>query len=314
MGRTRIAIFVDGADWHTRRLTAAFARRGATAVPVSLGACGFGPEGPVIPGFEGRLPAACLVRTISAGSFEQVTLRLGVLHALAHGGVPVANNPTAIERCVDKSATAFRLAAAGVPTPRTWTVADPAQASAILAALHAEGRAAVLKPLFGSQGKGLRRLDPGMGPGMDHGMGLPGPDEVAAVYHGIYHLQEYVGAADGGWFDWRVFVVDGRPLAAMVRQGDHWITNVKQGARCHPASPAGVLGELAVAAAAAVGANYAGVDVIRAPDGRFLVLEVNSMPAWRGLQAVTPVEVAQALADLVLALLASGSADARRAG
>lgn len=305
MARTRIAIFVDGADWHTRRLTAAFARRGATAVPVSLSACGFGPEGPMIAGFDGGLPDACLVRTISAGSFEQVTLRLGVLHALTHGGVPVANTPVAIERCVDKSATAFRLAAARVPTPRTWTAADPVQASSILAALHAEGRTAVLKPLFGSQGKGLRRLDPGMA--------LPGSDEVA----GVYHLQEYVGAADGGWFDWRVFVVDGRPLAAMVRQGDHWITNVKQGARCHPASPGGVLGDLAVAAAAAVGADYAGVDVIRAPDGRFLVLEVNSMPAWRGLQAVTPVDVAQALADLVLARLASASpasAETRRAG
>lgn len=305
MGRTRIAIFVDGADWHTRRLTAAFARLGAKALPVSLSACGFGPEGPMIPGFDGGLPDACLVRTISAGSFEQVTLRLGVLHALAHGGVPVANTPVSIERCVDKSATAFRLAAAGVPTPRTWSVADPVQASAVLAALHAEGRAAVLKPLFGSQGKGLRRIDPGMA--------LPGPDEIA----GVYHLQEYVGAADGGWFDWRVFVVDGCPLAAMVRQGDHWITNVKQGARCHPASPGGVLGDLAVAAAAAVGADYAGVDVIRAPDGRFLVLEVNSMPAWRGLQAVTPVDVAQALADLVLARLASASpvsVDARRAG
>ncbi|PWC87449.1 alpha-L-glutamate ligase [Azospirillum sp. TSH100] len=305
MGRTRIAIFVDGADWHTRRLTGALACRGAKAVPVSLSACGFGPDGPLIPGFDGGLPDACLVRTISAGSFEQVTLRLGVLHALVHGGVPVANNPASIERCVDKSATAFRLAAAGVPTPRTWTVADPVQASTILADLHADGRAAVLKPLFGSQGKGLRRLDPGMT--------LPGPEEVA----GTYHLQEYVGAADGGWFDWRVFVVDGRPLAAMVRQGDHWITNVKQGARCHPASPGGVLGDLAVAAAAAVGTDYAGVDVIRAPDGRFLVLEVNSMPAWRGLQAVTPVDVAQALADLVLDRLASASpmsADARRVG
>lgn len=305
MGRTRIAIFVDGADWHTRRLATAFARRGATAVPVSLSACGFGPDGPAVPGFDGALPDACLVRTISAGSFEQVTVRLGVLHALSHGGLVVANGPAAIERCVDKGATAFRLAAAGVPTPRTWTVADPIQASSILAALHADGRAAVLKPLFGSQGKGLRRLDPGMG--------LPGPDEVA----GVYHLQEYVGAADGGWFDWRVFVVDGRPLAAMVRQGDHWITNVKQGARCHPASPGGILGELAVAAATAVGADYAGVDVIRAPDGRFLVLEVNSMPAWRGLQAVTPVDVAQALADLLLARLAAASpvaGETRRAG
>ncbi|CAO3361351.1 ATP-grasp domain-containing protein [Azospirillum palustre] len=305
MGRNRIAIFVDGADWHTRRLTAAFARLGAKAVPVSLSACGFGPEGPVIPGFDDGLPDACLIRTISAGSFEQVTLRLAVLHALVHGGVPVVNTPVSIELCVDKSATAFRLAAAGVPTPRTWSVADPVQATTILAALHAEERSAVLKPLFGSQGKGLRRLDPGMA--------LPGPEEIA----GVYHLQEYVGAADGGWFDWRVFVVNGRPLAAMVRQGDHWITNVKQGARCHPASPGGVLGDLAVAAAAVVGADYAGVDVIRAPDGRFLVLEVNSMPAWRGLQAVTPVDVAQALADLVLARLASASpvsADARRVG
>jgi tetrahydromethanopterin:alpha-L-glutamate ligase len=61
---------------------------------------------------------------------------------------------------------------------------------------------------------------------------------------------------------------------------------------------------LALEAARAIGADYAGVDLIRDEAGRLLVLEINSNPAWKGLQSVTDVNIAWTLADDFLAALA----------
>jgi tetrahydromethanopterin:alpha-L-glutamate ligase len=67
------------------------------------------------------------------------------------------------------------------------------------------------------------------------------------------------------------------------------------------------MAELALAAAKTLGADYAGVDLIRQDDGRLLVLEVNSNPAWRGLQSVTDIDIAERLAgDFLAALEAEG--------
>ena len=118
MPRPRIAIFVDDADWHTRRLKRAFTAQGVEAVSLSLRGCGFeiggSGHGLRLPGFADALPDGVFVRTISAGSFEQVTMRLGVLHALRELGVPVHNDARAIERCVDKSMTSFLLHKQGI--------------------------------------------------------------------------------------------------------------------------------------------------------------------------------------------------------
>lgn len=84
--------------------------RGASVVVTTLKACAFDtrtPSGLDIPGFDGRLPDGAFVRSISTGSLEQITLRLGILHALRDGGVRVWNDARAIERCVDKSTATF---------------------------------------------------------------------------------------------------------------------------------------------------------------------------------------------------------------
>ena len=289
-------IFGEAGGWHTERLAAAFEALGVEARCIPLSACGFETDeagcGLLLPGLIDGLPDGAFVRVIEAGSFEQVTLRLGLLHALRELGVAVVNDARAIERCVDKSMTTFLLSKAGIPTPPTWVCESRDHASSIVAAEARAGASVVVKPLFGSQGRGLRRLD-------DAGA-LPAPDEVA----GVYYLQRYVEGGADEWRDWRVFVVGGRAVAAMVRRGAGWITNVGQGAECEGASPGGALGEIAVAAAAALGAAYAGVDVIRDASGRLQVLEVNSMPAWKGLQGVTRVDLAKTLADDFLARLA----------
>jgi tetrahydromethanopterin:alpha-L-glutamate ligase len=269
-------------------------RRGASVTVTSLPRCAFDTglaTGIDIPGFNGALPDAAFVRSISAGTLEQITFRLGILHALRTSGVRVWNDARAIERCVDKSMTTFLLHKAGIATPRTRTVEgeDPAAAYA----RHA-GRPLIFKPLFGSQGKGLLRIDALAD--------LPPPEAADSVYY----LQDYVPPAgstidDAMFEDWRVVATRTRVVAAMGRKGGSWITNVHQGGHPVPCQPTAEMSALAAAALAAVDADYAGVDLIRAPDGRLLVLEVNSNPSWRGLQSVSDVDVADAIVEDFLA-------------
>lgn len=273
-----IILFGDGRDWHGKSLLRAFKRRGIRPLVAPLTSCGFSTEtatGLAIPGLGDHWPEGAFVRFVPGGSFEQVTLYLGVLHALRELGVTVWNDARAIERCVDKSTTTFFLQKAGLPTPRTFASASRSEAEAAITRLSGEGHRLVQKPLFGAQGKGLRLIA--------SVADLAAEDEV----NGVYYLQEFVPPAQAHHQDWRLFVCAGHVIAAMIRHGASWITNIKQGARAKAAIPSQELADLAVRSAACVGADYAGVDIIQAPDGRFLVLEVNSMPAWNGLQRVT---------------------------
>jgi len=96
-----------------RQLQRALRRRGAEGRCIDLADCridtGAAWHGLAIPGFGRELPDAAIVRGIAGGSFEQVTKRLGVLHALRELGVAVYNDARAIERSVDKSMTSLLL-------------------------------------------------------------------------------------------------------------------------------------------------------------------------------------------------------------
>jgi tetrahydromethanopterin:alpha-L-glutamate ligase len=290
-----VALVVGGIDWHARMLAQAFAARGVRTRPVDLRACAIETQcsgGLAIDGMGDCLPDAVLVRTMSGGTFQAVTMRLGILHALRENGVLVWNDARAIERCVDKSMTSFLLARAGIPTPATWAVESPDAARAIVRRESARGPL-VLKPLFGSQGRGLKLLR-----SEDD---LPNPDAVA----GVYYLQRYVGVEGAHSFrDFRLLVSQGRIVAGMARQATSWITNVKQGGRPMAIVAGSELKELAIHAAAAVGANFAGVDILY-DDNHPTVLEVNSMPAWSGLQKVTHVRIAAILASDLIDTLAT---------
>jgi RimK family alpha-L-glutamate ligase len=156
-----------------------------------------------------------------------------------------------------------------------------------------------LKPLFGAQGRGISMIR--------SLADLPPPGEVADVYY----LQRYVARPGPPYRDFRVFVCAGQVVAMMSRNSGDWITNVNRGGL-----PAVVeracendLARLAIAASAAVGADFSGVDIIQSDDGGLLVLEINSMPAWTGLQSVAVVNVADAIADALMAFV-TGGADA----
>ncbi len=291
----KVALFTDETGWHTRQLQAALRARGAEGRCIDLADCRIDTtaawHGLVIPGFGRELPDAALVRGIAGGSFEQVTKRLGVLHALRELGVVIYNDARAIERSVDKSMTSLLLHAAGVATPPTWALESAALAQRLVTRESAAGHALVLKPLFGSQGKGLQRV------GRVDGMHRALP--ALKAYGQLAYLQRYVPAQQQPGFDWRVLVVGGRAVTAMRRVSDHWVHNVAQGARCEPAVLSDELATLAERAAAALAMDYAGIDLIPTPDGP-QVLEVNGVAAWQGLQRVTRFNIAALLvADLL---------------
>jgi len=288
----RVGLVIDSVDWHARQFIAALSSRGVETVPVQLSSCGIAtssPSGLCVDGFGEALPDAVVVRTMSGGPFEAVTLRLGVLHALRELGVMVWNDARAIERCVDKSMTSFLLSRAGIPTPATWATESYQQACTIAERETAKG-ALVLKPLFGSQGRGLRLIHR--------------PEDLPIIEQTpgrVYYLQRFIGVErDGGYHDFRILVVQGRIIAAMRRHSNHWITNIKRGGRPVPVVVNDEMKALALQAAVAVGANFVGVDIVYGTDDRPAVLEVNSMPAWSGLQKVTSVNIASTLADALL--------------
>jgi RimK family alpha-L-glutamate ligase len=297
----RVGIVVDHNDWHAREMSKALRALGVATAPIRLAACAFDTtraSGVALDGFDNRLPDAVFVRTVAGGSFESVTLRLGILHALRELGVLVWNDARAIERCVDKSTTSFALARSGISTPDTWAVQTLAAARAIVAR-EASCGPLVLKPLFGSQGRGLRLIRT-----PDD---LSEPGDIA----GVYYLQRFIGVERDGFHDFRLLVSRGRVVAAMMRHSTEWITNIKRGGRPVTVAANDDMKALAVRATAAVGADFAGVDILYDAEQRPAVLEVNSMPAWSGLQKVTSADIAAILAgDLVAALDARAKREA----
>ena len=290
----KIPIFTDDAGWHGAQLKQAFAQRGIEAVFVSLQACVIDLSGdrPLIniPHFD-SLPKAVFVRGVSGGTLQQVITRLNVLHMLAMQGVVIYNDVKAIERTVDKAMTSFLLQLHGVSTPPTWIAESRTHAESIRQIAAENNQTLVIKPLFGSQGLGVRKLQ----------AHEPLPVPMQQFVDGVYYLQQLIEtpmiAGKDAPHDYRLFVINGKVVAAMKRIGASWVNNVAAGGRCEVAEQNQSMSELALKAAAAVAIDYCGVDIIQAVNGEYYVLEVNSIPAWKGLQSVTELNVAQLLVD-----------------
>jgi RimK family alpha-L-glutamate ligase len=286
----RIAILAARTGWHTDELLRACADRGHEGVvlPYESLVARLGTR----PAEVHRLGAAedlfasdaVLARIIPAGSLEQIIYRVDALHWLEDAGVPVLNSPRAIERTVDKFYTSALLQRAGLETPETVVCERLDDAAA---AFRAMGDV-IVKPLFGSMGLGMVRVS----------------DEETAwrvfraleAIRSVYYLQRAI-AHEG--CDVRAFVVGDRVLGAIERRAPGWRTNISRGGEARAVSLPADWCALALRAARAVGADYAGVDLLPARDGSVYVLEVNGIPGWRGLQTATSLDVAGAIVDLL---------------
>ncbi|MBP6668568.1 MAG: RimK family alpha-L-glutamate ligase [Gemmatimonadales bacterium] len=283
-----VVILASSTGWHTDELVRAVSARGL--VPLLLpweGNVGrMGHAAGVRNGAHTLADArAVLPRIIPSGTLEQLIYRVDTLHRLEEDGVRVMNTARAIERTVDKAWTSAILDRAGLPTPETVACE---RAEDAFAAFHAMGDV-VVKPLFGSMGLGMSRVS-------DEDMAWR-VFRVIETIRGVYYLQRFV---PHGGRDLRAFVVGDRVLGAIERRADGWRTNVSRGGRATATTLPAAWADLAVRAARAVGAEYAGVDLLPADDGTVYVLEVNGIPGWEGLQGATGIDVAGAVVEQLL--------------
>ena len=301
----RVAILSARTGWHTDEICRALAERGHASVvlpyegivarfsdraglPPSLNATADGEP------FSLLDADAVLARIIPNGSLEQIIYRVDALHWLEQRGVPVMNSARAIERSVDKFYTTALLHDAGLPTPETVVCERTDDAMAAIRAMVGHGTGsqaggeAILKPIFGSMGHGMVRVsDPDVAFRVVRSL-----EQVRAVFY----VQR---AVDHGGRDIRVFVVGGRAVGAIERiapEGE-WRTNFTRGGRTEPFDLPSEWQDLALRAAAVVGADYAGVDLLPTRDGQVFVLEVNGIPGWQGLQSATGLDVAGAIVE-----------------
>jgi ribosomal protein S6--L-glutamate ligase len=279
----RIALLSAGDGWHVRDLRRAAAGLGHEAVAVDFRrlSAGVAQAPDALAGFDG-----VLVRTMPPGSLEQVVFRMDLLHRAQARGVAVLNPPRALETCVDKYLATVYLEAAGLRVPPTVVCQH---ADAALEAFQALGGDVVVKPLFGSEGRGMVRVcDPEL---------AWRTFRTLERTQSVLYLQQFI--RHPGW-DLRVFVLGGRVLTAMRRHGNgDWRTNVAQGGTGEVVRPGAEEERLALRAAAAVGAPLAGIDLLPGPAGEWYVIEVNAVPGWRALAPATGVDVAAAVLDFL---------------
>ena len=258
--------------------------RGAQAVLRGEGSA----PGP-FPGMEGWTggigPAdVVLERSISAAR------GIYALRILAAAGIPTVNSYRTAATCWDKLLTSAALAEAGIPQPRTRVAFTPESA---LQAIEALGYPVVLKPLVGSWGRLLARIND-----RDAAEAILEHKDVLGNYlHGIFYIQEYIRKPGR---DIRAFVVSDETIAAIYRNSSHWITNTARGGQAAICPVTPELDVLCRRAVAAVGGGVLAIDVLEDPDRGFLVNEVNHTMEFRNSIHTTGVDIPARVAEYVL--------------
>lgn len=221
---------------------------------------------------------------------------LYALQTLESWGVRGVNRAAVIATCGDKLQTSLALERAGVPTPRTALAFTP---EAALVACEELGYPVVIKPVVGSWGRLVARAND------RHAAEAVLEDRatLGSWQQQIFYLQEYIPKPGR---DIRAFVVGDEPIGAIYRSSEHWITNTARGGQAANCPVCGPLGELALAAATAVGGGILAIDLVEAPDGRLLVIEVNHTMEFRNSIATTGVDIPGRMVDYVLAQGAGG--------
>ena len=213
------------------------------------------------------------IRHIPGGSLEQIIINLNILKIFELNNINIMNSSENIETTVDKSLTSIKLSQANLFTPKTWIFRD-IEESKKQAQILLEKHDLIYKPLFGSQGDNVIKL-----------CKLKDFDKIIND-SGIYYLQEFIETEPS--HDYRVLVIrKGNKYLAytMARYGRSYVNNYSKGGKCLPVKLDNDLIETAVKAAKVINIPFCGVDIIKS-NGKNYIIEINSIPAWRGMQSI----------------------------
>jgi [lysine-biosynthesis-protein LysW]---L-2-aminoadipate ligase len=284
---TRVAMLVSRIRVEEKLLLAALEAAGAAVQVVDDGAL-------VLHADEAAAPVeadVALERSVSTAR------GLYALRLLEMTGLPVVNRYLTAATCADKLLTSAALTEAGLPQPRTRLAFTP---EAALAAIEELGYPAVLKPVVGSWGRLLARIND-----RDAAEAVLEHKETLGSYqHGIFYIQEFV-AKPGR--DIRAFVVGDRTICAIYRSSAHWITNTARGGQASNCPVTPQIDELCRRAAAAVGGGVLAIDLLEHPEQGLLVNEVNHTMEFRNSIHTTGVDIPAAIVEYVLRAARNGS-------
>ncbi|MFX1328370.1 MAG: RimK family alpha-L-glutamate ligase [Promethearchaeota archaeon] len=232
--------------------------------------------------FEALEPKAALVRGFGAASTQKIFFRLDILRAIEEYDVKLINSRESLEIASDKFLTSIFLERYHISTPKTIICEDAQKA---LQAFDDLGGDCVLKPLYGSKGIGITRLnDKAFAENVIYSL---------AQLNQVFYLQEFIHHQNR---DIRVLVLGDKAIAGMYRVSDSWKTNIYSGAKAKPIELTHELKELAIKAAKITKTEIAGVDILESEEG-FSVLEVNSIPGFTALQDVSDINLGEAIVN-----------------
>ncbi len=283
----RIGILITTVRPEEKLLIAAFERHGITPdllldrdihLDLTGGAAQIAPSGIAWGEYD-----LVLERAVST---SRGTALLAILNAW---GIPTLNSYETARICGDKLLTTLALAGAGVPQPAARVAFTEESA---LAALDALGYPAVIKPVTGSWGRLLARVNDRESAEavLEHKYTL------GDYQHHTAYMQAYVEKPGR---DIRAFVVGDRTICAIYRTSAHWITNTARGGTASNCPVTPELDALCVRAAHAVGGGVLALDVFEWADG-LLINEINHTMEFRNSSAPTGVDIAAAVVEYAL--------------
>jgi [lysine-biosynthesis-protein LysW]--L-2-aminoadipate ligase len=206
-------------------------------------------------------------------------------------GNVVINRWQTANTCADKLLTTVALQEAGVAQPKVHVAFTSDSA---LKAIEEMGYPVVLKPVIGSWGRLLARIND-----RDAAEAILEHKEVLGSYqHSIIYIQELVRKPGR---DIRAFVVGDECICAIYRNAEHWITNTARGGQASNCPVIPELNAITTAAAKAVGGGVLAVDVFEDPDRGFLINEINHTMEFRNSIAPTGVDIPGRVVDYALA-------------
>ncbi len=291
MSDRRFLCLGGGDGWHADQLRSAAAKRGCDfevaayeTLTARIGdkvhaSCIAGP----VHGFD-----AVLTRTMPAGSLEQITFRLAILHDLVQSpeSPAIVNPPRSLEIAIDKFATLAHVARLGYSVPETIVVQSRGEA---VDAFEKLGRDCVVKPIFGGEGRGVMRIR----------------DAELAWY--TFSTLEQLGAVcyvqrfvRPGGSDTRLLVIGESVVGLRRCNGTDFRTNISNGGTCQPITVSDEASEMAIRICDSMGLKFAAVDIVDSNDGIPKIIEVNAIPGWKGAQSAADFNIAERIIELLV--------------
>ena len=207
-------------------------------------------------------------------------------------GIPTVNTANVAEACGNKLTTASALSQAGVSQPRTMAAYT---AESALEAIESMGYPVVLKPMVGSWGRLLAKIND-----RDAAEAVLEHKAVLGSYeHSIFYIQEFIEKPGR---DIRVLVVGDEPITAIYRKSPHWITNTARGGEGEICPLTPELSEICHRAARAVGGGLLAVDIIEHPQSGFQVNEINHTMEFHTAAPTTGIDIPNLIVDYLLAV------------